>query len=199
VLRAAANGQMSATTYTSTENLVGDLPLFVGVANIGGVLYNRLNANVAEIRITNSLVRYFGNYAVHTQPHLHATVGVVDPAVTTLGAPSGVVHLTSADFQDAGLSAVDSGVVSLDQLDGGYWRIVATVAEKALPNNTPLQRRVVLIDERSHRVIRETWSDAAGNYAFNDISGARTYTVLAYDHTGLYGAVIADNLSPTMP
>lgn len=199
VLRAGANGQLSANTYVNTEDLVGNLPLTVGVTDVGGVLYNPLRAHVAEIRLTKGVVRYTANYVVHTQPHLHATTGVVEPAVTTLGAPSGVVHLTSADLQDTVSACVASGVVTLDQLDGGYWRIVGTVAEKALPNNTPLQRRVVLIDERSHRVIRETWSDAAGNYAFNDISGGRTYTVLTYDHTGLYRAVIADNLSPTLP
>ena len=62
----------------------------------------------------------------------------------------------------------------------------------------PVARRVILIEERSGRVIRETWSDATtGVYSFPNIMGGRKYTVVSYDHTGFYRAVIADNLEPT--
>jgi hypothetical protein len=82
----------------------------------------------------------------------------------------------------------------LDGVHGGSGRIAATVKTLGTPNQ-PVRRRVQLIDERSGLVVRETWSDAAtGAYAFNDIHPGASYTVVAYDHTGYYRAVIADNL-----
>ena len=62
----------------------------------------------------------------------------------------------------------------------------------------PVRRRVQLIEERSGRVIREVWSDAAtGVYVFSEIRPQVKYTVVSYDHTGLFRAVIADNLEAT--
>ena len=62
----------------------------------------------------------------------------------------------------------------------------------------PVARRVILIDERSGRVIRETVSDPlTGAYTFSELLPQNKYTVLAYDHTGVFSAVIADNLSAT--
>lgn len=63
---------------------------------------------------------------------------------------------------------------------------------------TPVARRVVLIEERSGRVVSETWSNPqTGAYTFGELRPQARYTVLAYDHTGNFAAVIADNLSPT--
>jgi len=84
----------------------------------------------------------------------------------------------------------------MDMIDGGSHKVVGTVAEKASPTNLPLVRRVMLIDEQSRRVVRETWSDAAGNYSFDRVNAHPTSTVLAYDHTETYRAVVADRVLP---
>lgn len=80
---------------------------------------------------------------------------------------------------------------------GGPGVITGTVEEKGTPANTPLRRRVVLIEERSRTAIRETWSDAdTGAYTFRHIATGMKYTVLTYDHAGNYRAVAADGLTP---
>ncbi|MBL0422573.1 hypothetical protein JI739_19670 [Ramlibacter sp. AW1] len=76
-------------------------------------------------------------------------------------------------------------------------RITGTVKEKASPVNAPVVRKVVLIDQASQRVLRTAWSDGAGNYVFDQVNPERLYTVVSYDHTGAYRAVIADSLKPT--
>lgn len=86
-----------------------------------------------------------------------------------------------------------------DTFFGGRGVINGTVKEKSTPANLPLFRKVRLIDERSGYVVAETWSDATtGNYSFANIDRSRTYTVVSYDHTGLYRAVIADRLTPEL-
>ena len=77
---------------------------------------------------------------------------------------------------------------------GGTGRIVGTVKEKGLPDNLPLSRKVRLVRDFDMAFVDETWSDAAGNYVFNDIAIGPRYSVISYDYTNTYRAVIADNL-----
>lgn len=81
-----------------------------------------------------------------------------------------------------------------DREDGGDFRIVGTVKEVALPTNTPLSRRVRLAYQDNGRVIREVFSDAAGNYVFDHIRGDRVYVVTAFDYAQIYRPVAADQL-----
>lgn len=68
-----------------------------------------------------------------------------------------------------------------------------------MPTNTPLRRRVILLNHIDKRVIRETWSDqTTGVYAFIGIAMGRKYDVISYDHTGAYRGVVADNLTPEL-
>lgn len=87
----------------------------------------------------------------------------------------------------------------LDLYDAGRGRIVGTVKEKNTPANTPLKRRVVLLSMPGSRAMRETWSNPeTGTYEFTEIATDRRYTVVSYDYTGVYRAVVADNLSPEL-
>jgi len=84
---------------------------------------------------------------------------------------------------------------TLSVLNGGTQRITGTVKSTGTPN-APVFRRVRLHDQRSGRVISETWSDpVTGAYAFERIAPG-PYFVIAFDHTQLYSAVVADNLTP---
>lgn len=86
-----------------------------------------------------------------------------------------------------------------DMLLGGNGIITGTVKEKSTPSNVPLYRRVRLIEQRSGYTLAETWSNATtGAYSFANIDRSLKYTVVSYDHTGLYRAVIADNLTPDL-
>lgn len=87
----------------------------------------------------------------------------------------------------------------VDIYDAGRGRIVGTVKEKNTPTNTPLKRRVVLLSMPGSRAIRETWSDpVTGVYTFDEVAMDRVYTVVSYDHTGIYRGVVADNLTPEL-
>lgn len=79
---------------------------------------------------------------------------------------------------------------------GGAGRIAGTVRVDSTPDY-PVRRRVRLFDRRDNRLVRETWSSPeTGAYAFEHINPARTYVVIAYDHTGVFNAEIRDNVTP---
>jgi hypothetical protein len=81
----------------------------------------------------------------------------------------------------------------LDLEDGGQHRIVGTVKVKGSPN-VPVHRRVVLINERSRRIVRETWSDPVTGYAFEGIRA--TWPTPPWPMTTpAITAVLADNLT----
>lgn len=78
----------------------------------------------------------------------------------------------------------------------GRGRIAGTVAEKGAPN-APVRRRVRLYQDRDGMLVREAWSDSiTGAYAFDYVDEALTYTVLSYDHTLNFRAVVADHITP---
>lgn len=77
--------------------------------------------------------------------------------------------------------------------------IRGTVKIKTEPSNTPAHRRVRLVRQGSGAVVRETWSDpVTGEYEFRGIDEFYTYTVLSYDHTGVFRAVVADGQIPEL-
>jgi hypothetical protein len=54
---------------------------------------------------------------------------------------------------------------------------------------------VVLLDRATMRVLASTVSDANGNFVFNRIPLGISYMIIAKDTTGVYNAVVADNLT----
>lgn len=77
----------------------------------------------------------------------------------------------------------------------GPGRILGTVKEAHLPSDIPLSRRVRLHRKSDGMLIDETWSNAAGNYAFMNIA-IQKYYVVAFDHTDTYNAVVKDSITP---
>jgi hypothetical protein len=73
--------------------------------------------------------------------------------------------------------------------------IAGTTKEKGTPDH-PKVARVQLISENTSTMVAETWSDASGNYRFENLDRNQRYTVIGYDREHLYRAVIADNLTP---
>jgi hypothetical protein len=79
----------------------------------------------------------------------------------------------------------------------GRGRISGTVKVQTLPTNTPVFRRVLLYREPEGVLVSATWSDkVTGEYVFNGIKPEFKYTVMSYDHTQGFRAVLADNLTP---
>ena len=105
--------------------------------------------------------------------------------------------LVGEDVQGVTHAVAPPPLLGFDMHDAGRGRITGTVKEKNTPANTPLMRRVVLLSMPGSRAIRETWSDpVTGVYEFNEVAMDRVYTVVSYDHTGIYRGVVADNLTP---
>ena len=78
----------------------------------------------------------------------------------------------------------------------GDHRIAGTVKHriKGVIADEPLRRRVLLIDQATYAVVRETWSDAvSGAYSFDHIDPVPHYLVIAFDHDRQHRAVVADN------
>lgn len=86
-------------------------------------------------------------------------------------------------------------IATRDQYCGGAGRIRGTVTVEG----DPAHRWVLLLDRRTHIVIRAAWSDETGRYEFDWIDDDRLYTVLAHDYTRQYNAVVADNVTPEIP
>jgi hypothetical protein len=79
---------------------------------------------------------------------------------------------------------------------GGVGQVAGTV--KNTPA-IPVARRVLLIEEGTRSVIREAWSDATtGAYVFARIAMDCRYTVVSYDHTHAFRAVVADRVAPEL-
>ncbi len=196
VFRVFKDGLLLASN-TASVALVSTNPCIGGTSTFGG--YNSwFHGYIDDLRITKGHARYSANF---TPPN--ATLGTVGsgltpPVVTAIAQPGGITHMADQAMPAPGLTLTSGAITALDMIDGGTHQVTGTVAEKALLANTPLARRVMLIDEQSHRVVRETWSDAAGNYTFASVRSGTTYTVLAYDHTTLYRAVIADRVTPEL-
>lgn len=107
---------------------------------------------------------------------------------TVMTLPPDTTHL---DRQDANGTETNAPATRY-RIPGPRW-----VKEKTASTNVPLRRRVQLYNQRDSRLVREVWSDpVTGEYSFDNIRGDTTYFVIAFDHTGHYRAVIADNLTP---
>lgn len=78
----------------------------------------------------------------------------------------------------------------------GAYRIYGTVKLDDEPTDIPWKRRVTLFREPDMRPVAMTWSDPiTGEFAFDNITSAYKYTVLAVDYEHNYRAVVADNLT----
>ncbi len=79
----------------------------------------------------------------------------------------------------------------------GNGQLEGTVAIKSADVDIPGSRRLVLIDETTNSVVATQWSNPiTGYYIFTRLSLIKTFTILAYDNDHVYGAVVAENLTP---
>ena len=78
---------------------------------------------------------------------------------------------------------------------GGNGRVAGTVKIKGSPNS-PVQRKVRLIDEFTGLMVREVFSDpVTGAYEFLYVGRDHKYTVVSYDWANNFRAVLADNIA----
>ena len=80
----------------------------------------------------------------------------------------------------------------------GIGRVRGTVKQKGTPD-APVYRKVRLVRERDGVLVRELWSNPiTGAYSFDYIDELQTWTVISYDHTGAFRAVVADGQVPEL-
>ena len=80
----------------------------------------------------------------------------------------------------------------------GIGRVRGTVKQKGTPE-APVYRKVRLVRERDGVLVRELWSDPiTGAYSFDYIDELQKWTVVSYDHTGTFRAVVADGQVPEL-
>lgn len=82
----------------------------------------------------------------------------------------------------------DVGAYS-DREYGGVYRVTGTTAVAGTPD-VPVARLVALMAERSKRVVRSQFSAPNGAYSFDNVAYG-PWTIISWDHTGEYNAVIA--------
>lgn len=117
---------------------------------------------------------------------LLSPASLVSPASPVLLADP-VPPVTAVSLQGCGML--------VDVENGGDGRKAGTTKNVGTPDY-PVSRRVRLLRKRDGQLVRETWSDAAGNYAFDHIRRDIEYVVLGHDHTGVYNAEVADSVLP---
>ncbi|WP_371435939.1 hypothetical protein [Polaromonas sp.] len=119
---------------------------------------------------------------------------------TSLLQPTAVVALGGRDLYRGAYVVQRPGAGQPDYVLGGnaLGRVRGRTVEQEDKNSpkVPVSRRVRLYRDRDGLLIRETWSNAQGDYEFARIDSTTAYTVLTYDHEGDFRAVVADRVTP---
>ncbi|CAJ0858336.1 LamG domain-containing protein [Ralstonia mannitolilytica] len=155
---------------------------------------NYVNGYLDDIRITKGVARYAGTFTPPTAPFPDS--GPPPQVLRTLLKPA---YLRPRFFLPTPAKAQirlykPSYPRVRDQLFGGMGKVAGTVE---VAPSTPVSRKLWLLDERCLLPIRSTWSDpVTGAYQFSYVDTSRTYTVVGYDHTKTYRAVIAHGVIP---
>ena len=153
---------------------------------------------IDDLRITEGLFRYppEASFSVPTVAHPVDYANAPVPRASRVGATT-APSMSEYTVPESTFRTGDPS--SYDTYDGGPVSIVGTVREYATPSNVPLRRRVRLYNELERRFVRETWSDeVTGNFAFTNMRQSK-YTAIAYDHTGIYRALVVDQVEGVMP
>lgn len=83
-----------------------------------------------------------------------------------------------------------------DVRSAGNGFIQGSVKVKTLGGDTPVSRPVRLYRNDTGEFVWKTMSYPDGSYRFDNLDVDKRFFVVAFDSTGLYRAVIADNLKP---
>lgn len=199
---------VSQGTYTWSNTLDRSDPFTFG-ASADALAATLFNGNIDEIRLTSDC-RYTSGFTPPTSAfgedvgadafwnsvlflfHLDATESPSLDATGQLFDKSLYAPL-AASFQ-----AQDDVSKLFDLQYGGNGRIFGTVKVDSSPD-VPVYRRVWLMNQRDAVVIRETWSDeTTGEYEFTNIDETQKYSVISFDHTNNFRAVIADSVVPEL-
>lgn len=175
-----------------------NMPDFIGLSNgvrLGGdqsgvpALDASLHGYLSQVRIWCRNGRHTGDYTPDAGPFPE---GIGD--LHTVRPPS-PQRLISAGTRPAWRAVrAASPALCRDVEHGGDGQIIGTTKNTGSPDY-PVSRRVRLYRKRDGALVRQMWSDAAGNYHFDRLRRDVDYVVLSHDHTGVFNAVIADSIT----
>lgn len=175
-----ATGNEDRRLYVVTK------PVSLGVSVSGTLTTSMSDGSIGGE--SSHVLTFASNPRIARGPAWGGTSKIGLAAVSSLGATP---PFTTAPLIGAGWRALPD--FRFDPLARG--RIIGTVKRKNDPSNVPLARRVRLYRDIDGMLVRETWSNAAGDYVFEHIEEGMAYTVITWDHEHDYRAVAADNLT----
>ncbi|MFZ2990900.1 LamG-like jellyroll fold domain-containing protein [Ideonella sp.] len=189
VIRVFVNGAVVASaTYATIYNSTTQQTL-IGRIGVSGYEYP-FNGLIDEIALVTG-------ESVEEAAHSVRTTPFDDPVLNATAGEQLDGRVFGPDRLAAAPARPGRDAASNDLTHGGVHKLTGHVSIDSTPTDMPVARRVLLLDERDNRVIRQTWSRASdGYYEFLWILGGRRYSVLAYDHTNNYRVVGADNRLP---
>lgn len=183
---------------TAPRMRVGSMNTYQGGPDDFSIAYG-YTGYMDEFRFTQGVARYDADFTPpeSIKPKLPAFIFPLDK-------PSHRWHVALGKFDQINPLDIEPGtvfsehlfaVVFTDLLDGGKGTITGTVKEKSNPTNKALRRKVLLINETAQQIVAQTWSDPlTGEFSFVGYRTDVNYTVISYDYTKTYRAVIADGL-----
>lgn len=191
--------QIAQTAITGSIN-APDIATYMGALCINGSPQpnGSPDAYIDELRICKGAL--YPNGTTFTPPSapwsdFASKIMAIDTSApkSTGNQPVRALRIPGSTRPDGAAYRILSTRTFADVYNGGWGIVAGTVKQKGTPVNTPLRRKVVLIDEQSRLVIRETWSDAiTGAYEFRGVKAGVPYTVLSYDHTGVNFPAVVD-------
>ncbi len=188
VLKAFRQG-VEIYTGTNTTSFLAN-----GVFGVGGssVLSSYpYNGYIDDLKITKGVGRYTAAFDPELLGAGSARIPTEPPDLVTnpAGQADSLSTVTPPDFdtgQHGQVSILNRGELS------GWGRITGTT--KVTPA-TPVTRKVRLHRDVDGLLVDTVWSDAVtGAYQFDDLNPDISYTVLSYDHTQTFRAVVADRV-----
>lgn len=109
---------------------------------------------------------------------------------------------TSADYPYEEMSPILIDVspkFTRDLRFGGDGQISGIITEAENDSKIPISRKVRLYEEKTSRIMGETWSDMiTGEYKFTNLDEKLKYTVITMDYENRYNAEIQDNITPEL-
>jgi hypothetical protein len=186
------SAQATGVTLPASAFAVSSAQFSIGsnVTPVTGVTLSGPNVVLDSIRLVNDLELYTADFTPPTTDLFLRPDHDPLPAVRTAAA----APTTLSEYPTPAFTIAEGNPTTFDLSDGGTATIFGTVKRDAEPTDLPVARRVRLYDERGRRFIRETWSDANGDFSFVGINPDGLYTAIAYDHLGQFRAVISDAL-----
>lgn len=161
------------------------------MSTVAAIRFSQVRSSMGASVVSSGWVRVKraarGMPVGYTGERLLAGVRVADAVVPSTAQPL-----------PQGLQAVGMVAAQLahDVEFGGDGVIHGTVEVKMDAQNLPLARRVRLHRSWDGLLVRETWSNAQGEFRFAGLNPRYAYDAIAWDHEGLQQSVVANDLTP---